>query len=153
MTARLVVADPERKSGTICLAVTPAMKSLGVRNRCRVFEIPRGLDYITAPPRMRLYLEYSAKIYSIYLDFFSADDIHVYSVDEVFIDATTYLGFYHLDAHDFARMLVREVLRETGITATCGIGTICTKPERLVQRNLAAPHVREITPQHRALDL
>ena len=91
MTALLVVADPERKSGTICLAVTPGMKALGVRNRCRVFEIPSGIDYITAPPRMRLYLEYSARIYSVYLDWFSKDDIHVYSVDEVFIDVTGYL--------------------------------------------------------------
>ena len=95
MTTRLVVADPERKSGTICLAVTPAMKALGVRNRCRVFEIPRGLEYITAPPRMRLYLEYSAKIYSIYLDYFSRDDIHV----------------------------VSEVKERSGIPAAAGVGT------------------------------
>ena len=123
MTARLVVADPERKSGTICLAVTPAMKSLGVRNRCRVFEIPRGLDYITAPPRMRLYLEYSAKIYSIYLDFFSADDIHVYSVDEVFIDVTGYLKTYKKTPLELARFLVSEVRTRSGIPAAAGVGT------------------------------
>ena len=123
MTARLVVADPERKSGTICLAVTPGMKALGVRNRCRVFEIPRGLEYITAPPRMRLYLEYSAKIYSIYLDYFSKDDIHVYSVDEVFIDVTPYLKTYKKTPLELARFLVSEVRARSGIPAAAGVGT------------------------------
>ncbi|MBP5609769.1 MAG: hypothetical protein J6X72_00310, partial [Clostridia bacterium] len=123
MTARLVVADPERKSGTICLAVTPAMKQLGVRNRCRVFEIPSGIDYITAPPRMRLYLEYSARIYSIYLDWFSKEDIHVYSVDEVFIDVTGYLATYKKTPLELARSLVSEVKNRRGIPAAAGIGT------------------------------
>ena len=123
MTARLVVADPERKSGTICLAVTPGMKALGVRNRCRVFEIPKGLEYITAPPRMRLYLEYSAKIYSIYLDYFSKDDIHVYSVDEVFIDFTPYLKTYKKTPLELARFLVSEVRARSGIPAAAGVGT------------------------------
>ena len=123
MTARLVVADPERKSGTICLAVTPGMKALGVRNRCRVFEIPPGIDYITAPPRMRLYLEYSAKIYSIYLDYFSRDDIHVYSVDEVFIDVTGYLKTYKKTPLELARFLVSEVKTRSGIPAAAGVGT------------------------------
>ena len=123
MTARLVVADPERKSGTICLAVTPGMKALGVRNRCRVYEIPKGLEYITAPPRMRLYLEYSAKIYSIYLDYFSKDDIHVYSVDEVFIDFTPYLKTYKKTPLELARFLVSEVRARSGIPAAAGVGT------------------------------
>ena len=123
MTARLVVADPERKSGTICLAVTPGMKALGVRNRCRVFEIPSGIEYITAPPRMRLYLEYSAKIYSIYLDYFSKDDIHVYSVDEVFIDVTGYLKTYKKTPLELARFLVSEVRARSGIPAAAGVGT------------------------------
>ena len=123
MTARLVVADPARKSGTICLAVTPGMKALGVRNRCRVFEIPPGIDYVTAPPRMRLYLEYSAKIYSIYLDYFSKDDIHVYSVDEVFIDVTNYLKTYKKTPLELARHLVSEVRRRSGIPASAGVGT------------------------------
>ena len=123
MTARLVVADPERQRGTICLAVTPAMKALGVRNRCRVFEIPSGIDYITAPPRMRLYLEYSAKIYSIYLDYFSRDDVHVYSVDEVFIDVTAYLKTYKKTPLELARFLVGEVRRRSGIPAAAGVGT------------------------------
>ena len=122
MTARLVVADPERKSGTICLAVTPGMKALGVRNRCRVFEIPSGIEYITAPPRMRLYLEYSAKIYSIYLDYFSKDDIHVYSVDEVFIDVTGYLKTYKKTPLELARFLVSEVRARSGIPAAAGVG-------------------------------
>ena len=123
MKARLVVADPARSRGTICLAVTPAMKQLGVRNRCRVFEIPSGLDYITAPPRMRLYLEYSAKIYSIYLDWFSRDDIHVYSVDEVFIDVTGYLKTYNKTPFELARHLVSEVRGRSGIPAAAGVGT------------------------------
>ena len=123
MTTRLVVADAARSRGTICLAVTPAMKALGVRNRCRVFEIPSGLDYITAPPRMRLYLDYSARIYSIYLDYFSRDDIHVYSVDEVFIDVTGYLETYKKSPLELARFLVSEVRRRCGIPASAGVGT------------------------------
>ena len=82
MTTRLVVADPERSDKTICLAVSPAMKALGVHNRCRVFEIPKNIDYIMAVPRMQKYLEYSARVYAIYLKYISKDDIHVYSVDE-----------------------------------------------------------------------
>lgn len=123
MRTRLVVADPERKNGTICLAVTPAMKALGVKNRCRVFEIPRGIDYIKAPPRMRLYLEYSSRIYSIYLDWFSRDDIHVYSVDEVFIDVTGYLATYKKTPLELARFLVSEVKCRSGIPAAAGVGS------------------------------
>jgi DNA polymerase V len=119
----LVVADPERTQTTICLAITPAMKELGVRNRCRVYEIPPGIDYIMAPPRMRRYMEVSTQIYGIYLNFVSAQDVHVYSVDECFIDATPYLRLYDIDAHGFARMLMDAVYAETGICATAGIGT------------------------------
>lgn len=82
MTTNLVVADPDRSEKTICLAVSPAMKALGVKNRCRVFEIPKGIDYIMAQPRMQLYIDYSAKIYGIYLKYISKEDIHVYSIDE-----------------------------------------------------------------------
>ena len=71
MTTRLVVADPERSDKTICLAVSPAMKALGVHNRCRVFEIPKNIDYIMATPRMQKYIDYAAEIYGIYLEFFS----------------------------------------------------------------------------------
>ena len=88
MTTRLVVADPERSDKTICLAVSPALKSLGIPGRCRVFEIPKGIDYIMAPPRMQKYLDYSAEVYAIYLKYISKDDIHVYSVDEAFMDVT-----------------------------------------------------------------
>ena len=91
MTTNLVVADPDRSEKTICLAVSPAMKALGVKNRCRVFEIPKGIDYIMAQPRMQLYIDYSAKIYGIYLKYISKEDIHVYSIDEVFMDVTEYL--------------------------------------------------------------
>ena len=121
--ANLVVADPDRGPTTICLAVSPAMKAQGVRNRCRVFEIPSGIDYTMAPPRMRRYMEVSADIYSIYRRYVAAEDMHVYSVDECFIDATSYLGFYGLDARGFAVMLMDAVFAETGICATAGIGT------------------------------
>lgn len=123
MTTRLVVADPERSRTTICLAVTPAMKGLGVRNRCRLFEIPESIDYITAKPRMRLYMQTSADIYGIYLRYVSPQDIHVYSIDECFIDATPYLKLYDMTAKEFANMLMGVVLDETGIPATAGVGS------------------------------
>lgn len=82
MTTLLAVADSERTEKTICLAITPAMKALGIKNRCRVFEIPDSVDYIMATPRMHLYLQYSARIYGIYLKYIAKEDIHVYSVDE-----------------------------------------------------------------------
>ena len=107
MKARLVVADPEREEGTICLAVTPAMKRLGVKNRCRVFEIPKGLDYIMAKPRMRLYMQRSAEIYEIYLGFISPDDIHVYSIDECFIDLTPYIKLYKKSARELVNLHVQ----------------------------------------------
>lgn len=123
LTAKLVVADASRTDKTICLAVSPALKSMGVKNRCRVFEIPKHIEYIMAVPRMQLYIDYSAKIYSIYLRFISKDDIHIYSIDECFIDLTSYLDYYHKTPCELARMLIHEVFRETGITATAGIGT------------------------------
>ncbi|WP_139651232.1 DinB/UmuC family translesion DNA polymerase [Raoultibacter phocaeensis] len=119
----LVVADPERTQTTICLAITPAMKDLGIRNRCRLFEIPEGVRYITAKPRMRHYMEVSADIYGIYLRYVSAEDIHVYSIDECFIDATPYLSLYDVTAREFAGMLMNAVFTETGICATAGVGT------------------------------
>ena len=120
---RLVVADPSRGPKTICLAISPAMKALGVRNRCRVFEIPEGISYEMAPPRMRRYMEVSADIYSLYLRFFSPEDIHVYSVDEVFIDVTPYLALYGKSPRELAMDLIEMVRRETGICATAGVGT------------------------------
>ena len=119
----LVVADPSRSEGAICLAISPAMKDLGIPNRCRVFEIPKGLDYITAMPRMKLYMRYSADIYSVYLRFISKEDIHVYSIDECFFDITHYIKMYNKSPKEIAVMIIDEVYRETGICATAGIGT------------------------------
>ena len=168
LTTNLVVADSSRTDKTICLAVSPSLKSYGISGRARLFEVvqrvreinadrmsaavkegtisrdqngqyqfkgssfdaptlnmdsSRKLTYITAPPRMRLYEEYSTKIVSIYNQFVSHNDIHVYSIDEVFIDATAYLKNYKMTAHELAMEMIREVLYETGITATVGIGT------------------------------
>lgn len=123
MTTNLVVADPSRTDKTICLAVSPSMKKLGVKNRCRVFEIPRNINYIMAEPRMQKYIDYSANIYEIYLRYVSKEDIHVYSIDEVFIDITHYLGLYKKTAREFATMLIQSIKDEIGIQATCGIGT------------------------------
>lgn len=122
-TTDLVVADPERSKSTICLAITPAMKKKGVKNRCRIHEIPPGMKYITAMPRMQLYIDYSAKIYGIYLKYVSPDDIHVYSIDECFIDVTAYLKLYQITAKEMAIRIMKAVMDETGITATAGIGT------------------------------
>ena len=123
MTTNLVVADPERHEGTICLAITPAMKALGVKNRCRVFEIPKTIDYIMAPPRMQKYIDYSAEIYGIYLQYISPDDIHVYSIDEVFMDVQPYLNRYNKTAKEIAVMLMNEVFEQTGVRATAGVGS------------------------------
>lgn len=122
-TTKLVVADPERSQTTICLAVSPALKALGVPGRCRVFEIPSTIDYFMAPPRMKRYMEVSTHVYSLYLRYVSPQDIHVYSIDECFIDATPYLSLYHMDATTFAKTLTKTVFDETGICATVGIGT------------------------------
>ena len=128
LTTNLVVADASRTDKTICLAVSPSLKAYGIPGRARLFEVKqklKGTDvtYIIAPPRMAYYIEVSSRIYSIYLRFIAPEDIHVYSIDEVFIDATQYLRMYKTTAHDLAMRLIREVLRETGITATAGIGT------------------------------
>lgn len=155
MTTNLVVADSERTEKTICLAVSPSLKSYGIPGRARLFEVVQrvkavnaerrmsagrlmgsshdamalqkdptlAVDYLVAPPRMAYYMEYSTRIYQIYLSHVAPEDIHVYSIDEVFIDATAYLKPSGLDAHAFTRMLLRDVLAQTGITATAGIGT------------------------------
>ena len=118
----LVVADEERGNGTICLAVSPKMKELGVRNRCRLFEVPSNLNFIIAKPRMKKYIEYSANIYGIYLKYIDKNDIHVYSIDECFIDVTKYLKLYKKDVYQIANMLIDDVYKTYGITATVGIG-------------------------------
>ena len=123
MTTPLVVADPERTDKTICLAVSPALKAHGVPGRCRVFEIPKHLSYIMAPPRMQKYIDYSADIYSIYLKYVAKEDIHVYSIDEAFLDVTDYLYMYNLSPRTLSFTIMQDILQTTGITASCGIGT------------------------------
>ena len=122
-TTNLVVADPERTDKTICLAVSPAMKKLGVPGRLRVFEIPKNIDYIMATPRMQKYIEVSADIYEIYLRYIAKEDIHVYSIDEVFMDVTDYLTMYNLSAKELGKRIMDDIYDRTGITSTCGIGT------------------------------
>ena len=157
LNTNLVVADPTRTEKTICLAVSPSLKSYGIPGRARLFEViqkveqvnqerkcraPGGsltgkstfgtelntnpslaVDFIIASPQMAKYMQVSAKIYETYLKYVAPEDIFAYSVDEVFIDATGYLKTYEVEAHDFARMLIQDVLKSTGITATAGIGT------------------------------
>lgn len=119
----LVVADSNRGKGTICLAISPKMKMLGVKNRCRIFEIPPTIKYIVATPRMKKYIEYSANIYAIYLKYFSKEDIHVYSIDEAFMDVTKYLKLYKLNPIELAKKIIKDIFKTYGITATAGIGT------------------------------
>lgn len=140
LTTKLVVADPERTQKTICLAVSPAMKKLGIKNRCRVFEIPNNLEYIMAPPRMQRYIDVSADIYAIYLKYIAKEDIHVYSIDEVFMDVTDYLGMYQMTAEELAMLIMQDVLEHTGITATCGIGTNMYLAK--VALDISAKHVK-----------
>lgn len=157
LTTNLVVADLERTEKTICLAVTPALKSFGVSSRPRLFEVISKvkeinnerrkkinyhkfknkscnkdelnndnyleLDYIIATPKMAHYIEVSSKIYSIYLKYFSKDDIHVYSIDEVFIDVTSYLKMYNNNPTELVKLIIKDILSQTGITATAGIGS------------------------------
>lgn len=137
----LVVADPSRGKGALCLAVSPRMKQLGVRNRCRLFEIPKDIQYEIALPRMNLYMEYSAHIYSIYLQYVSHDDIHVYSIDECFIDVTPYLHLYQLTAEQLAKKIINDVYQQTGITATVGIGTNLYLAK--IALDITAKHVKD----------
>lgn len=124
LTARLVVADETRTDKTICLAVSPALKALGIPGRARLYEVKqKAKDFIIAMPRMAYYISYSTRIYNIYLRYIAEEDMHVYSIDEVFIDATPYLKNYKCTARELATKIVKEVLKETGVTATVGIGT------------------------------
>lgn len=175
LTTNLVVADNSRTEKTICLAVTPSLKSYGVSGRPRLFEVVQRvreinatrlynlkkrefsgssynkkeldhdlnlkLDYIVAPPRMAFYMEYSTRIYSIYLKYVAPEDIHVYSIDEVFMDVTSYLNTYELSAKDLAQKIILDVLHETGITATAGIGTnlyLCKIAMDIVAKHIPA---------------
>lgn len=134
LSTRLVVADPSRTEKTICLAVTPALKAYGISGRARLFEVQQKLrevkqrtgkevEYIIAPPRMARYIEVSADIYAIYLKYISPEDIHVYSIDECFMDVTNYLKLYQMTAKELAVKIILDVLHNTGITATAGIGS------------------------------
>ena len=157
MDTNLVVADESRTDKTICLAVTPSLKSFGIPGRGRLFEVRQRMteinaerrfcapqhrlcgtscfsselqanpalaaDFITAPPRMALYMEYSTRIYTIYMKYAAPEDIVVYSIDEVFMDVTDYLAAFHLTPHALAAKIIQDVFSETGITATAGIGT------------------------------
>lgn len=119
----LIVADSSRGKGSICLAITPKMKKRGIKNRCRVFEIPKNIHPIIAKPRMKKYIEYSVKVYKIYLKYVSKDDIHVYSIDEAFLDITSYIKLYKKNPYQIAKMIIDDIYNTLGLTATCGIGT------------------------------
>lgn len=175
LTTNLVVADASRTEKTICLAVSPSLKTYGIGGRARLFEVvqrvrevnterallaPRGrltgksssdpelkaqpelaLDYIAAPPRMALYLAYSKRIFDIYLKYVAPEDIHAYSVDEVFIDATPYLKTYRMTARELTIRMIHDVLDKTGITATAGIGTnlyLCKIAMDIVAKHIPA---------------
>ncbi len=175
LDTNLVVADESRTDKTICLAVTPSLKSFGIGGRARLFEVRQRvrevnrqrqmaapqhrfsgkshflselqknpaleLDFIAAPPRMSYYMRYSTRIYSIYLKYAAAEDIVVYSIDEVFIDATKYLQSYGLTAHQLAMKIILDVLQTTGITATAGIGTnlfLCKVAMDIVAKHIPA---------------
>ena len=144
LTANLVVADESRTDKTICLAVSPSLKAHGIPGRPRLFEVKqkaRGIDFIIAKPRMAKYIEVSAKIYGIYLKYIAPEDIHVYSIDEVFMDVTDYLPLYKKTPHELAVDMIRDVLKQTGITATAGIGTnmyLCKVAMDIVAKKMPA---------------
>ena len=175
MDTNLVVADESRTDKTICLAVTPTLKSYGISGRGRLFEVKQRvkeanagrrhdapgrklngkshffselqenpsleIDFIIAPPRMAYYMEYSTKIYEVYLKYIAPEDIVVYSIDEVFMDVTDYLNTYKLSAHDLAMKIILDVIETTGITATAGIGTnlfLCKVAMDIVAKHIPA---------------
>ena len=141
LTTNLAVADPERSEKTICLAISPSMKALGIKNRCRVFQIPKNVEYIMAQPRMKLYIEYSANIYAIYLKYIAKEDIHVYSVDEAFLDVTEYLTMYQMSVRELAVQIIEDIFNDTGITATAGIGTNLYLAK--IALDITAKHVKD----------
>lgn len=175
MDTNLVVADESRTDKTICLAVTPSLKSYGISGRGRLFEVKHRvkeanagrrhdapgrtlegkshffselqenpkleIDFIIAPPRMAYYMEYSTRIYEVYLKYIAPEDIVVYSIDEVFMDVTDYLNTYKLSAHDLAMKIILDVIETTGITATAGIGTnlfLCKVAMDIVAKHIPA---------------
>ena len=122
-TTPLVVADASRGLGAITLAISPALKALGVKNRCRLFETPSTIEYIAVKPRMRRYMEVSASIYGVLLEYVAPEDIHVYSIDEYFIDVTPYSRLYKKSYYDLALLFKDKVLERTHIHATVGLGS------------------------------
>ena len=175
LTTNLVVADESRTEKTICLAVSPSLKSYGIPGRPRLFEVVQKVaevnrerkrhiagyqfhgkshldtelkdnpdwevDYLIAPPRMAYYIDYSTRIYQVYLKYIAPEDIYPYSIDEVFIDATDYLDSYKMTAHELTLKMIRDVLKETGITATAGIGTnmyLCKVAMDIVAKHIPA---------------
>ena len=123
MKTPLVVADESRGRGAIVLAISPYLKRLGIKNRCRLFEIPKNLPCIIAKTRMKEYIKYSTEVYKCYLEFFSKDDIHVYSIDEVFIDISSYLNLYLKSPLEIGKMVIERIYQKTKLTATCGVGS------------------------------
>lgn len=123
MTTNLVVADPERSENTICLAVSPSLKALGVQNRCRIRDIPTWIPHIVAPPRMQLYIDYAAAIHGVFLKYIAPEDIYTYSIDESFLDVTCYLKMYGQTAKELAKTIISDVKETVGTVSTCGIGT------------------------------
>lgn len=175
MDTNLVVADESRTDKTICLAVTPSLKSYGISGRGRLYEVKQrikeanigrrhdapgrrqegsshlyselqanpelAIDFIIAPPRMAHYMEYSTRIYSVYMKYVAPEDIVVYSIDEVFMDVTDYLNTYKLSPHDLAMKIILDVVETTGITATAGIGTnlfLCKVAMDIVAKHIPA---------------
>ncbi len=118
----LVVANPKQGGGAITLAVSPYLKKQGVPSRGRIYEIPKNIKYMIVPPRMSLYIKFSEKVLSVYLDYVSKEDIHVYSIDECFLDVTDYLTLYKKTDYELAEEILIEITKRTGLTATCGIG-------------------------------
>lgn len=121
-TTPLVVADPARGSGAITLAVTPALKKMGVKGRTRIFEIPRRLKYLRVKPRMSLYMKKSSEVVDVYLEFVAKEDLHIYSIDECFLDVTNYLTMYKMTDYELAQRILTTLFEKTGLTANCGIG-------------------------------
>lgn len=118
----LVVANPKQGAGAITLAVTPYLKMQGVPSRSRIYEIPKNVKYTIVPPRMSLYIKMSEKVLSIYLDYVAKEDLHIYSIDECFLDVTNYLKLYKKTDYELALDILNEITKKTGLTATCGIG-------------------------------
>ncbi len=121
-TTPLVVANPKQGKGAITLAITPYLKSKGIKSRTRLYEIPPWVKYEIVPPRMSLYIKKSKEVVGIYLDFVSEDDLHIYSVDECFLDVTHYLKMYQMSDRDLAKKILETITEKTGLTANCGIG-------------------------------